>query len=44
MDTETGAVYFHLAGGKPNPKLFSSTIITAFGAIATVANALSALG
>jgi hypothetical protein len=44
LDTETGAVYFDLAGGKPNFKLFSSNVITAFGAIATVANSLSAFG
>jgi hypothetical protein len=44
LDTETGAVYFDLAGGKPNLKLFSSNILTAFGAIATVANTLKTLG
>jgi hypothetical protein len=44
LDTETGAVYFDLAGGKPSPKLFCSNLVTGFGAIATVANTLTELG
>lgn len=44
FDTENGNVYFDIAGGKFEPKLFSTDLITALGAIATVANTLSAMG
>jgi hypothetical protein len=44
FDTNTSAVYFDMAGGKPSPKYFARDPITAFGAIATVANTLRAMG
>lgn len=44
LDMVNGSVYFDLAGGKPTPKLFAPDLVTAFGAIATVANTMRVMG
>jgi hypothetical protein len=44
FDAITGAVYFAMAGGPASIQHFADDPITALGAIATVANALCALG
>ncbi|MCH8621480.1 hypothetical protein [Undibacterium sp. TS12] len=44
LDTVTGQVYFALAGGKPDFRLFAPDLLTAFAAIACVANTMRDLG
>ncbi|RDZ28647.1 SMI1/KNR4 family protein [Lysobacter silvisoli] len=43
-DLRSGRVYFDLAGGDWNPRLIAGDAATALGAIATVADAYTALG
>ena len=44
LDMQDGQVYFALAGGKPRPTLFAPDLLTAIGALATVANSMRELG
>jgi hypothetical protein len=44
LDTRSGAVLFDLAGGPWSPRPIAGDLATAFGAIATVANAYTELG
>lgn len=43
LDTISGQVYFALAGGKPDFQLFAPDLLTAFAAIACVANTMREL-